>query len=56
MVNYKDYDFTAILDRPDLQYSPYIAALDMQFSHHTPYLWTFGFDSTPENAYGRSFE
>lgn len=56
MVNYKDYDFTVILDRPDLQYSPYIAALDMQFSHHSPYLWTFGFDSTPEIAYGRSFE
>lgn len=61
MIYYKDYDYSQILDRKDLTYSPYIAALDMQFSHHKPYLWSFMLDSTGSAsqdpiAYGRSYE
>ena len=55
MIYYKDYDYSIILDRPDLAYSPYIAALDLQLSHHTPYLWSFTLDSTGAVAYGRTF-
>lgn len=45
MIYYKDYDFKGLFDRPDLVYSPYIAALDIQYAHNLPYLWTFCFDS-----------
>lgn len=55
MIYYKDYDFNNLFDRPDLVYSPYIAALDIQYSHNIPYLWTFAFDSTPDVIGGRSF-
>ena len=59
-IYYENYDYTQILDRPDLQYSPYVAALDIQYSHNAPYLWTFTLDSTGIDgadpiAYGRSF-
>ena len=53
---YKKFDFSIILDRPDLAFSPYIAALDIQYSHYTPYLWTFTIDSTGQVAYGRNFD
>lgn len=58
---FRNYDYTQILDRADLQYSPYVAALDIQYAHHAPYLWTFTLDSTGSDgadpiAYGRSFE
>lgn len=62
MIFYKDWDFTGVYDRHDLVYSPYVAALDIQYSHHLPYLWTFCFDSTFDtegNAliiYGRTFD
>lgn len=62
MIFYKDYNFTGLYDRKDLVYCPYIAALDIQYSHNLPYLWTFCFDSTFDqdgNAliiYGRTFE
>lgn len=56
MIFYKDFDFKNIYDRPDLAYSPYIAALDIQYSHNIPYLWTFCFDSTPDVIGGRSFD
>lgn len=55
MIYYKDYDYSILYDRPDLAFSPYIAALDIQFSHFVPYLWTFCIDSTGVVAYGRSF-
>lgn len=45
MIYYKDYDFKGLFDRPDLVFSPYIAALDIQYAHNLPYLWTFCFDS-----------
>lgn len=56
MIYYKDYDYSVILDRPDLAYSPYIAALDIQYAHFSPYLWTFTLDSTRVTAYGRTFD
>ena len=62
MIFYKDYDFTGLYDRKDLAYCPYIAALDIQYSHNLPYLWTFCFDSTFDSEgnaliiYGRTFE
>ena len=55
MIHYLDFDYSIILDRADLSFSPYIAALDIQYSHHTPYLWTFTLDSTGAVAYGRTF-
>ena len=45
MIHFKDYDFSGLFDRPDLVYCPYIAALDIQYAHNLPYLWTFTFDS-----------
>ena len=62
MIFYKDYDFSGLFDRHDLVFSPYIAALDIQYSHNLPYLWTFCFDSTFDtegNAliiFGRTFD
>jgi len=56
VIYYKDYDYSVILDRPDLAYSPYIAALDIQYAHFSPYLWTFTLDSTRVTAYGRTFD
>lgn len=56
MIHYKDYDYSVIFDRPDLAFSPYIAALDIQYAHYTPYLWTFTIDSTRVTAYGRTFD
>ena len=56
MVHYKDYDYSVIFDRPDLAFSPYIAALDIQYAHFSPYLWTFTIDSTRVTAYGRTFD
>lgn len=56
MIYYKQYDYSVIYDRPDLAYSPYIAALDIQYAHFTPYLWTFTLDSTRVTAYGRTFD
>lgn len=45
MIHFKEYDFSGLFDRPDLVYCPYIAALDIQYAHNLPYLWTFTFDS-----------
>ena len=56
MIYYKEFDFSIIYDRPDLAFSPYIAALDIQYAHNSPYLWTFTLDSTRAVAYGRTFE
>lgn len=56
MIYYKDYDYSIIYDRPDLAYSPYIGALDIQYAHYSPYLWTFCIDSTGVTAYGRTFD
>lgn len=56
MIHYKSFNFKSILDRPDLVYCPYVAALDIQYAHNLPYLWTFYFDSTDETIYGRTFE
>lgn len=56
MLYYKQYDYSIIYDRPDLAYSPYIGALDIQYAHNSPYLWTFCLDSTRVVAYGRTFD
>lgn len=56
MIHYKSFNFKQILDRPDLVYCPYVAALDIQYAHNLPYLWTFYFDSTEDTIYGRTFE
>lgn len=56
MIYYKEFDFSVVYDRPDLAFSPYIAALDIQYAHNAPYLWTFTLDSTRAVAYGRTFE
>lgn len=55
MTHYKEFTNT-LIDRVDLKYSVYIAALDMQFAADLPYLWTFCFDMTGEVYYGRTFE
>ena len=55
MTLYTDYTFS-LLDRIELKYSVYIAALDIQFACDLPYLWTFCFDLTGEIIYGRSWE
>lgn len=34
----------------------YLAALDIQYSHHTPYIWTWCFDGTQEVIYGRTWD
>lgn len=54
MTFYKNYTY-ALLDRMEMKYSIYIAALDMQFSCDLPYLWTFTFDLTGEIIYGRNW-
>ena len=56
MIFYKDFNFNQILDRPDLVFCPYVAALDIQYAHNIPYLWTFYFDRTDDTIYGRSFD
>lgn len=54
MTYYKDYNFM-LLDRMELKYSIYVAALDVQFAYDLPYLWTFTFDLTGEIIYGRNW-
>ena len=56
LIKYNDYDFADILDRPDLVWSPYIAALDIRYCNFMPYLWCFTFDSTGIIIYGRTFD
>ena len=55
MIFYKDYQYD-LLDRLELKYSVYVAALDMQFNYDLPYLWTFCFDMTGEVIFGRNWE
>lgn len=55
MTFYRDYEYN-LLDRFDLSYSVYIAALDVQFCCDMPYLWTFTFDSTGEVIFGRDWQ
>lgn len=55
MTFYKDFQ-NNLMDRYDLKFSVYIAALDIQFSYDLPYLWTFCFDLTGEVFYGRSWD
>lgn len=55
MTHYKQFERLQ-LDRYDLKWSVYVAALDVQFSQHLPYLWTFTFDSTGEVYFGRSWD
>lgn len=54
MTHYKEYTLS-LLDRMDLAYSVYIAALDIQYNFDLPYLWTFCFDMTGEIIYGRTW-
>lgn len=55
MTHYKEYQF-GLLDRMELRYSVYIAALDVQYACDLPYLWTFTFDLTGEIIYGRNWD
>jgi len=55
MLNYKELDFSQIYDRKDLAFSPYIAALDIEYSHFSPYLWSFCFD-TGKAVHGRNWD
>lgn len=55
MTFYKDYEYN-LLDRMDLSYSVYVAALDVQYCCDLPYLWTFCFDLTGEVIYGRNWD
>lgn len=56
MKHYKELSKKCILDRTDLKYSPYIAALNIEYSHDLPFFWSFAFDSSPESVcYGRNF-
>lgn len=55
MTYYKDYNYN-LLDRMELKYSVYVAALDVQFNFDLPYLWTFCFDLTGEVIFGRTWE
>ena len=54
MTYYKDY-VNNLFDRMELKYSVYVAALDIQFNNHLPYLWTFCFDMTGEVIFGRNW-
>ena len=55
MTPYKQFERLQ-LDRYDLKWSVYVAALDVQFSQHLPYLWTFTFDCTGEVFFGRTWD
>lgn len=55
MTFYKNYQYD-LIDRMELKYSVYVAALDVQYNHHMPYLWTFTFDMTGEVIYGRNWQ
>lgn len=55
MTPYKQYEKQP-LDRYDLKWSVYIAALDVQFANHLPYFWTFCLDCTGEVFFGRSWQ
>lgn len=55
MTFYKDYE-NNLFDRMELKYSVYVAALDIQFNNHLPYLWTFCFDMTGEVVFGRNWD
>ncbi len=53
---FSEIDFSDVLDRSDLPFSVYIGALDIQYSHFAPYLWTFKLDGVDWIAYGRTWE
>ena len=55
MIFYKDYEYN-LLDRMELKYSVYVAALDVQYNNDLPYIWTFTFDLTGEIIYGRNWQ
>lgn len=55
MIFFEDYQYN-LLDRMELKYSVYVAALDMQYNNDLPYLWTFTFDLTGEIIYGRNWQ
>ena len=55
MIFFQDYNYDKLLDRFDLKYSIYVAALDIQYSHYIPYLWTFTLDNTFDIIYGRTW-
>ena len=56
MISFKSFKLTDIADNQKLQYCKFIGALDIQFSHFTPCLWTFNFSSSVETVYGRTWE
>lgn len=56
MTTINEFNWSEILDRSDLEYSVYIAALDIQYSHDIPYLWAFKLDSVDQIVIGRSWE
>ena len=44
-----------IKDRYDLEYSPYVGAIDIQYAHYAPYLWSFTLDNVG-TVTGRTFD
>lgn len=57
MIHYKSYDMTGLRDKYKNTYSKHIAALDVQYSHHAPYIWAFALSAMPDKiAYGRTWE
>lgn len=55
MTHYKDFQ-NSLMDRYDLAFSVYVAALDIQLACDLPYLWTFTFDLTGEVFFGRTWD
>lgn len=54
MTHFKEFQ-NNLMDRYDLAFSVYVAALDIQFASDLPYLWTFTFDLTGEVFFGRTW-
>ena len=55
MTHYKNFQ-NSLMDRYDLAFSVYVAALDIQIAFDLPYLWTFTFDLTGEVFFGRTWD
>ena len=55
MIDYSMFDWKNIQDRTDLAFSPYIAAIDIQYAHYSPYVWSFTLDSVG-TATGRTWK
>ena len=55
MISFDKFKLTDIADNSKLQYCRFIGSLDVQYSHFTPFLWTFNFSCNSETVYGRTW-